>query len=267
MIPGDAVEFACENLPFHTVIFMKVKPFNDSSLSQAVRKALELAYDSRLGSISLYVGIGLAADTLCSVVLDEVSRSSSHFSLHTIRIVTSESHATSEHPLVSDVFQRRKQAAALLSVQAPNLQHLATASSQCSSNVRSKEHRWFWKDDSGVFIEYTRAVADQLTSKWLIDPNGLMKVVINRQIYRVAFQEMTQINSMTGTRRDIKHLLPSDHDVEKSSIAVLQIQYDPFSVIDTVVIWQGPHIPPLNTPSHILTHTLTPSHSHTYCST
>ena len=68
LIPGDAVEFACENLPFHTVIFMKVKPSNDLSLSQAVRKALELAYDSRLGSISLYVGIGLAADTLCSVV-------------------------------------------------------------------------------------------------------------------------------------------------------------------------------------------------------
>ena len=225
MIPGDAVEFACENLPFHTVIFIKVKPSNDSSLSQAIRKVLELAYDSRLGSISLYVGIGLAADTLCSVVLDEVSRSSSHFSLHTIRIVTSEPHATSEHPLISDVFRRHKQAAALPSAQAPHLQHLAAAISQCSSNLRTKEHRWFWKDDSGVFIEYTRAVADQLTSKWLIDPNGTMKVVINRQIYRVTFQEMTQINSMTGTRRDIKHLLPSDHDVEKSSIASFQWSY------------------------------------------
>ena len=225
LIPGDAAEFACENLPFHTVIFMKVKPSNDLSLSQAVRKALELAYDSRLGSISLYVGIGLAADTLCSVVLDKVSRSSSHFSLHTIRIVTSESHATSEHPLISDVFLRHKQAAALLSAQAPHLQHLATASSQCSSNLRTKEHRWFWKDDSGVFIEYTRAVADQLTSKWLTDPIGTIKVVINRQIYRVTFQEMTQINSTSGTKRDIKHLLPSDHDVKKSSITSVQWSY------------------------------------------
>ena len=225
LIPGDAVEFACENLPFHTVIFMKVKPSNDLSLSQAIRKALELAYDGRLGSISLYVGIGLAADTLCSVVLDEVSRSSSHFSLHTIRIVTLESHATSEHPLISDVFLRHKQAAALPSAQAPHLQHLATASSQCSSNLRTKEHRWFWKDDSGVFIEYTQAVADQLTSKWLTDPIGTMKVVINRQIYRVTFQEMTQINSTSGTKRDIKHLLPSDHDVKKSSITSVQWSY------------------------------------------
>ena len=139
MIPGDAVEFVCENLPFHTVIFIVVKPFSDLSLSQVIRKAFELAYESRLGSISIFADIGLAVDVLCKIVLDEVSRNSPHFTLHTIRIVTSESHVTSEYLLISDVFQRYKQTAALPDAQAPLLQHLATSSPQCSSYLSSKK--------------------------------------------------------------------------------------------------------------------------------
>lgn len=44
-------------------------------------------------------------------------------------------------------------------------------------------------------------------------------------MYRVTFQDMTQINCTSKTKRDIKHILPSDHGVEKSSNASVQWFY------------------------------------------
>ena len=62
---------------------------------------------------------------------------------------------------------------------------------------------WSWKDDTGVFVPYTKPATDMLNQVYQKNPDALCNLIIGYLQYCVNFQTMMQCNISSSFEREV----------------------------------------------------------------
>ena len=207
MKPGQVVSLGPGKLPFRSIIHA-VGPrwqggtvFEESNLYLTVYKCLQVASESKYGSISLpaiSTGIFSVPETICARVslkaVQDFCQAYPESSLHTVRFVLYRQSELNEFCSYFD-------SGAILKI--PKTQTLEASSSPTVS-TDSGSGTWLWENDHGSFTPYSNEVSKKLSTACLQNPRGTVQIAVHGNMYLVDFSSMTQSNVATRHTRNMK---------------------------------------------------------------